>query len=143
MLSVYAEPEMTKQQKPCYRPCVQHMSLEHVAVQPFCLLSILVLHQAAERNSHPQVRLRCTAITRLATDGSSPHILFLILLVDRDALSVGLQLVLYDLAISTMLHTEGVVQHASDVVVTDWGGEISRQVTQRPESESSLGRRIE
>lgn len=44
-------------------------------------------------------------------------VLFLCVLGDRDAFSVGLQLVLDDLSISVMFYTEGVVQHTCDVIV--------------------------
>lgn len=45
------------------------------------------------------------------------HVLLLGVLRDRHVLAVGLELVLDELAVCTVLHTEGVVQHARDVVV--------------------------
>lgn len=50
-----------------------------------------------------------------------PHVLFLGVLADGDALTVGLELMLDDLSVGVVLHAEGVVQHTCDVIVA---GEI-------------------
>lgn len=48
-------------------------------------------------------------------------VLLLGVLRDREALPAGLQLVLDDLAVGVVLHAEGVVQHARDVVLPGGG----------------------
>lgn len=48
-----------------------------------------------------------------------PDVLFLGVLSNRDALTVGLQLVLDDLSVGIVFDAEGVVQHTCDVVVTE------------------------
>lgn len=46
-----------------------------------------------------------------------PDVLFLGVLSDRDALTVGLELMLDDLSVGIVFNAEGVVQHTCDVVV--------------------------
>lgn len=48
-----------------------------------------------------------------------PHVLFLGVLGDGDALTVGLELVLDDLSVGVVFYAEGVVQHTCDVVVPE------------------------
>lgn len=48
-----------------------------------------------------------------------PNILFLGVLGDGDALTIGLELMLDDLSISIVFNTESVVQHTCDVVVPE------------------------
>lgn len=48
-----------------------------------------------------------------------PHILLFGVLSDRDALSIGLKLMLDYLSIGIVFYTEGVVQHTCDVVVPE------------------------
>ena len=51
-----------------------------------------------------------------------PDVLLLGVLAHGDALPVGLQLVLDDLAVRVVFHAEGVVQHACDVIVPEARG---------------------
>lgn len=44
-------------------------------------------------------------------------ILLLSVLCDRDALSIGLQLMLHNLSICIVFNTKGVVQHTCDVII--------------------------
>lgn len=48
----------------------------------------------------------------------SPHILFLVLLGDRNIPAVGLELVLRELPEGVVLHAEGVIEHGRDVVLS-------------------------
>lgn len=48
-------------------------------------------------------------------------ILLLSVLCDWDALAVGFELVLYNLAVGIVLHAEGVVQHTGDVIFPERG----------------------
>ena len=51
-----------------------------------------------------------------------PDILLLGVLWDGDTLAVGFQFMLDDFSVGIVLHTESVVQHASDVIVPEEGG---------------------
>lgn len=48
-----------------------------------------------------------------------PDVLFLGVLGDGDALTVGLELMLDDLSIGIVFYAEGVVQHTCDVIVPE------------------------
>lgn len=48
-----------------------------------------------------------------------PDVLFLGVLGDGDALTVGLELMLDDLSIGVVFYAEGVVQHTCDVIVPE------------------------
>ena len=58
------------------------------------------------------------------------NILLLGVLADCHVLAVGLQLVLDDLAVRAVLHAEGVVQHARDVVVPGYRDQEGRGLFQ-------------
>ena len=49
----------------------------------------------------------------------SPDILLLGVLGDLDDFAIGFEFVLDDLPVGIVLHTEGVVQHACDVIVPE------------------------
>lgn len=48
-----------------------------------------------------------------------PDVLLLGVLGDGDALTIGLELVLDDLSVGIVFHTEGVVQHTCNVIVPE------------------------
>lgn len=54
-----------------------------------------------------------------------PHVFFLGVLGDRDALAVGLELMLNDLSVGVVFYAEGVVQHTCDVIVPEEGGYLN------------------
>lgn len=62
----------------------------------------------------------------LAVPPGLPHILFFVLLGDRNIPAVGFELVLRELPEGVVLHAEGVIEHGRDVVLSADGAGMKK-----------------